>query len=256
MSRDHSAICAFDGATCARQGAAEWLRERQQRCDRVALQPPDSGGLDDHLRREQFEHPHRRGIRRPMMRHLRDRDSAGQVVDLIGHRIATMAREVATHQRARGVPALTLDLHKHGDATCILRCATLALAAGGRWRRAGRSRSDRRRCLIDRNVTRRPQHPHMHVWTDRERIALPDRGHSASRITGVTKQRGHRSPWRLPRALERIEAHKQPPHAHGLDHLRHSAVVVEVRVRHDDRVDAAHTERVKCRHDRAAAERG
>lgn len=96
----------------------------------------------------------------------------------------------------------------------------------------------------------------MHVATDRKLIALPYGGNGASGVARVAECGCHRSPWRLPRALERIEAHKQPRYAHCLDHLRYSAVVVEVRVRHDDRVDASHAKRMQRRHHCAATECG
>ncbi len=96
----------------------------------------------------------------------------------------------------------------------------------------------------------------MHVATYRKPIALPNSDDGATGIARMAKGGCHRSPWGLACALERVEAHEQPPDTHRVDHLGHSAVVVEVRVRHDDRVDAAHAERMQRRHHCAATECG
>ncbi len=73
-----------------------------------------------------------------MMRHLRDGDGAGEVVDLFGHGIAGTAREVAAEDRTSRIHPLVPYLDKHRDAPCILGYAPWALPAGSGGRRSGR----------------------------------------------------------------------------------------------------------------------
>ena len=232
------------GGLRTRSRICKGLAEGQERRDRIALKPAHSSGLDRQPGVERAQHLHGCRVRRPVVRHFRDGDGARKVAYLRRHRIAALSGEVPAQQRTCGLATLATDLDEHGDAARIVGNAATAPSA----RSAGcRSRLD---------SAWRPQHPHVHVTADRETVAQADGRDGASRIARMVQHGSHRSARRLPCTVERIEAHQQPPDAHRPDHLGDCAVVVEVRVRHDDCIDAAHTERVQRGHDRAAAEPG